>query len=92
MNTMTGASERKAGQVEDQVIRLTDQLGRTEEVVRRLIQALSPVLRDELNNKEPVVSAPEPCLVPLADTIRTLARGVEICAEKLEDMIRRLEL
>lgn len=87
-----GAKKPKEPQVTRQLSVGLSLISRIEKLIAEVDTRLEKVLRDPgVEKGSPETKEPE-CLVPLAQSIQELNIHIEICASRLEGLLKRLEV
>lgn len=85
-------TERKAGEVEQEVARMSTEREVLDKLIQELEQRLLPVLAIRAGEAGNTANVPEPMRVPLADSLHTHGTNLIHMGIQLRSIIDRIEL
>ena len=90
-NPIACGSPKAETQIETGFSDLAKSIGNLDDLISRVNDKITPVLRMEPGNKE-VSSAPDCTLVPLAEELRNQRRRVDSLVDYVQSWLNRIEL
>ena len=91
-SSLTGSSQKKLSQTEEQLNLISTRLQQLGEVIGYLETKLNVVLRPDIKGEGDEMRNPEQELIPLAGNLKKIGEKIRYYKDSIQDIIERIEI